>query len=211
MSIGVREKPARKTASKKLRERLPRGLKFRRTQAAERYQQVRPDCDIVQSANKDEAVKIHRDWASPVHADRASLIEWRSEIFPQLEAKVLARKLALAFEFWNSEASIDSILAQEVFPGRVDNIQDGIAYVTLFPDDGDVLVAQWPEKDLVKESIGKSDLFELTMTDSGVSVSHSFRKTQRKAISDDLRQEVERIRAYYADLLTKDGNGEEAC
>ena len=69
-----------------------------------------------------------------------------------------------------------SPVAREVFTGRVDNISNGTALVTLFSQDGEVLIAQWPEQDLAKESIGKSDLFELTMTDSGEAVIPSIRK-----------------------------------
>jgi len=100
-------------------------------------------------------------------------------------------------------------VVSEVFRGRVDNIQDGIAFVTLIPQDGDTLVAQWPARDLAKKSIGKSDLFELTMTDTGEAVIPSFRKVPRKPIPDKLWAEIQKLKEAYPDLQADESDGEE--
>jgi hypothetical protein len=100
-------------------------------------------------------------------------------------------------------------VAKEVFRGRVDSIIDGTAFVTLFTQDGGQMSAQWPERDLAKESIGKSDLFELTMTDTGSAVIPSIRKVSRRPIPDALWREIERVKAAYPDLQAEDVDGDE--
>jgi hypothetical protein len=100
-------------------------------------------------------------------------------------------------------------VVSEVFRGRVDNIQDRIAFVTLITQDGDTLVAQWPARDLAKKSIGKSDLFELTMTDTGESVIPSFRKIPRTPIPDELWAKIQKLKEAYPDLQADESDGEE--
>jgi hypothetical protein len=214
MSVEILNTTERRAAQKHVRNKSSRREILYRAHSTRRFQRVRPDLDIpqsaIKSAMKEEAVQIHRDWASQFRILRAVHSDWRAiETHSLLEAKALARELGYVFIFRHHGRPRQAVVAQEVFQGRVDNIADGIAFITLFPVDGDILIAQWPENDLVKESIGKSDLFELTMTDSGESVSHAFRKIPRDPISDDLWEKVEKIREFYGDLVTKDENGEE--
>jgi hypothetical protein len=199
----------RRPAQKRVRNKFSQSeMSYRAHSTRRYYQRVRPDLDIPQSA-KEEAVQIQRDWASQFRSLRAMHTDWHATVtHSPLEAKALARKLGYIFIFRHRARLRQAVFAEEVFQGRVDNIADGLAFITLFPNDGDILIAQWPENDLVKESIGKSDLFELTMTDSGEAVSHAFRKIPREPISDDLWEKVEKIREFYRDLVTKDDNGE---
>ncbi len=108
-----------------------------------------------------------------------------------------------------SKATASTQTPKEDFRGRVDNIRDGIAFVTLFSDSGEKLVAQWPEEDLAQASIGKGDLFELTMTDVNGQITSSFRKLKRKMIPDDLWSEIEELRVAYAHLLDDQGDASE--
>ena len=91
----------------------------------------------------------------------------------------------------------------------MDQISDGVAFVTMFSEDGETLVAQWPERNLARESIEKSDLFELTMTDSGNAVVASFRKIQREPIPEELWAEIQKIKEAYTNLLAEDGDGDD--
>ena len=100
-------------------------------------------------------------------------------------------------------------IATETFKGRVDNISDGTALVTLISQDGETLIAQWPERDLAKASIGKSDLFELTMTDTEEAVIPSFRKVSRAPIPDELWEEIQRVKAAYSDFQVDDVDGDD--
>jgi hypothetical protein len=100
-------------------------------------------------------------------------------------------------------------VATEVFRGRVDEITDGSAVITLFSKDGETITAQWPEQDLAKESIGKGDIFELTMIDAGGAVVPSFRKVSRKPIPEELWKEIERVKRAYSGLDAGDGDDED--
>jgi hypothetical protein len=79
----------------------------------------------------------------------------------------------------------------------------------LFSQDGETLIAQWPERDLARAAIGKSDLFELTMTDTGEAVIPSFRKLPRAPIPDELWEEIQRVKAAYSDLQVDDVDGDD--
>ncbi len=100
-------------------------------------------------------------------------------------------------------------VVREQFDGRVDDIIDGTAFVTLVSEHGETIAAQWPEQDLARKSIGRGDLFRWTLTDAGDVIRSSFRKVPRKRIPDDLWEEIKKIKAAYADLLVDDGDGDE--
>ena len=72
----------------------------------------------------------------------------------------------------------------------------------------DHALAQWPEQDLAKKSIGKSDLFEWPMTDSGEAVIPSIKKIPRKLIPDELWGSEGKEREY-SDLLAEDSDGDD--
>jgi len=97
---------------------------------------------------------------------------------------------------------------KERFQGRLDNIRDGVAYVTLFTSEGKKLAAQIPVKDLAENHIGKSDLFELNMIENHGSFRMRFRKIDRDPIPDDLWKEIQQLRTSYADLFKDDEDGE---
>jgi len=161
---------------------------------------------IAQSATKREAVLSRRTWPH-LPKSKATLQLAGLEARARAEAKAKVTFLFLAD--LHSRPVKPSPVAREVFTGRVDNISNGTAFVTLFSQDGEVLIAQWPEQDLAKESIGKSDLFELTMTDSGEAVIPSIRKIPRKLIPDELWAEIQRIKEDYSDLLAEDSDGDD--
>ena len=147
-----------------------------------------------QSETKHEAVRIRGLWSRPFKR-KASLD------LALLEARILARLRNLANDARSKpQAPTRRVVAQEVFTGRVDNICNGVAFLTLFPKDGEPLAAQWSPDDLAKKSIGKSDLFELTMTDSGEAVTSSFRKTLRQPIPDGLWTEIQKVKEAYSDF-----------
>jgi len=98
-------------------------------------------------------------------------------------------------------------VAREVFVGRVDNIRDGIAYLTLFPESDEPLAAQWSAEELARKAIGKSDLFELTMTDTGKEIIPTLRRTPRQPIPEELLTEIQKLREAYSDLLTDEADG----
>jgi DNA-binding transcriptional ArsR family regulator len=125
----------------------------------------------------------------------------RTDYFPGLLLKLLDRAE-------DAPPGKGRVIASEIFKGRVDHIGDGTALVTLFSADGETLVAQWPEQILGKESIGKSDLFELTMTDSGAAVVPSFRRIPREPIPDELWAEIQKIKLAYPELVASDGDGD---
>ena len=126
---------------------------------------------ISQSEAKHEAVRIRSHWT------RSGKRKPSLELI-LLEDRLLDERTRNAASATRLKSRIPTrcVVAQEVFTGRVDNISDGVAFLTLFPKDEEPLAAQWPAGDLAKKSIGKSDLFELTMTDSGKAVTSSFQK-----------------------------------
>jgi HEAT repeat protein len=140
----------------------------------------------------------HRGLSGVANAELAKLLNDPVERVRNIAADVLGQHAPADAD----PAPAESVeIAAEVFRGRVDNIRDEVAFTTLISEGGDRLVAQWPKKDLTTVAIGKGDLFELTMTDMGGHVSSTFRKLERKLISDDLWKEIEELRADYAHLL----------
>ena len=81
---------------------------------------------------------------------------------------------------WHLRQAEARPVTRKVFKGRVDDVVNGLAIVTLYSDGGEVLAAEWPERDLAKISVGRGDLFELVMTDTGDAVLPSLRKVRRK-------------------------------
>ena len=167
---------------------------------------------VAQSEAKHKAVGIRDLWRRRVKQtespDLALLVGDKILLF---QAKFHARsRYAETARRPEPPSPSSRVVAEETFTGRVDNIRNGVAYLTLLPEDKEPLAAQWDADDLAKKSIGKSDLFELTMKDSGDAVTLSFRRTPRHPIPDDLWAEIQKLTDAYSDLLTdkSDGHGE---
>jgi hypothetical protein len=161
---------------------------------------------------------LHEEWAD----HRARIERWNgirpflAEMLNLDSVRRTVQALDVCYEYANLLASVYrdrpakmTPRATEVFKGRVENIVDETALVTLFSQGGETLIAQWPERDLARASIGKSDLFELTMVDTGEAVIPSFRKVPREPIPDELWEEIQRVKAAYSDLEADDVDGDE--
>jgi len=148
----------------------------------------------VQAISKSQGAKIHLDWGRVVFSGHAGL-------GAPVHSSGLRPYVIFVAKREDPRLPDSSEVVSEVFRGRVDNIRNGIAFVTLISKDRDTLLARWPEKDLAKASIGKSDLFELTMTDEGGRITNSFRKIARRRLSQKLWKDVEELRDAYAHLL----------
>jgi hypothetical protein len=154
-----------------------------------------------QSEAKDEAVKLRGQWRS-FHAK----VERKASIdLSRLEATVLTSSNETPTR---SRQRMPREIAREILTGRVDNVRDGIALVTLFPKNELPFTAQWAAKELARRSISKSDLFELTMIDTGFAVIQSFRRLKRKPIPTELLAEIESMKEAYAGLLTGESDGD---
>jgi hypothetical protein len=159
---------------------------------------------VAQCTSKTEAASIDRDWARVISPGR-------DDLWTRLSFEPIRSYLVFVDGLQDSKRTASTEAPSELFRGRVDNIRDGIAFVTLISREGDTLVAQWPAQDLAKAAIGKDDLFELTMTDVNGQVASSFRRLSRKLIPDDLWKEIEELRVAYAHLLDDQGDtGEES-
>ena len=148
----------------------------------------------VQDTSKSQAAKIHLAWGQVAFGGHACL-------GAPLHSSGIRPYVIFLAKREVPRPPDSSEVVSEVFQGRVDNIRNGIAFVTLISKEEDTLFARWPEKDLANASIGKSDLFELTMTDEGGRITNLFRKIARRRLSQKLWKDVEELRDAYAHLL----------
>jgi hypothetical protein len=187
-----------------LRKELCQPHDFRSERKSSRIDDYRIDAHAetvtAQSPTKCEAVSLRDSWLESKGLVRCRRVYRRRPTHSKLSVNVASKRPPLAAR---------NPVVAEVFNGRVDNVENGTAFLTLFAKDGEILIAQWPEPELARKGIGKSDLFKLTMTDSGKAVAMWFETVPRKPIPDDLWAEIQKIRQAYSELSTDERDGEE--